>query len=1060
MSRLLPQSRRRKEYLAHRNRLPRFEQLEDRRLLTHTPLAVGGAIHKPWGPELSPALLANGNGGSKDQDYDHRADQASEALIHEHEAPTTRGQNDTQATSQFLHGVGTGPGESRSIDISGILGPQPRTIDPHEDDGSITLANATGLSAGQDGAVLVRGSIGDGPHGSSGTGTGDYDFYHLEMTAGQVLTIDIAAAVLGSTLNTAVGIYDSAGNLLSANDHKSAWSWTSDSLLRYVTPAAGDYSVVVFGSLPIVTFDDLDPQLVLPWYSGFQADPFNAASGVGVQTEGAYELTLAVQTPDSVASTGEDDGAIPLANPTGLVGGSQGEVLFTGEIGDGPYGSSGAGSGDFDFYRLEAVADQRLSVDVDTPIPFFDPWSNHPLLLADLDPMVGIYDSAGNLLVRNDDDWSTWDARLDFIAPATGDYYVAVGSTTYPIPFQFPADPFDPSSGPGVVSEGFYSLTIALDDPVDVDYYSLDLAAGDVIDISVNGAGRRSELFAPDGTLAIASRVDSDTVDYVLPPPLFSDAEVKSIYQITTAGRYAVAISDGVGAYEASVRLMRPALEEQPVYSHQVVFVDFDGAVFDAEATFVNSGAKTEAFFAPLSAFLERWGLTANDESAVIDAILSNLTQSIAQDISGVVGRGNNGDFLISGRAGEFQIEILNSRDHADPFGLYPNVARVIVGGTAEETGLFGLLGIAQHIDVGNLVTNDTAAVLLDALSAPADEFRYSVNAIPLGPNVTIIDAIGTRVGLIVAHELGHNFGNWHVDVYNDQLNVMDKFLRLEFLGTDGVFGTADDVPVLFGMDGYAPWEVFEGVEDTLNTIAFGLSTGTKSGTYFDFVTGTLYVTGNIDNGHKDQLEIKSADSEIKVYVNDELVLTRPAAGVNRVVLNGSSDKDELDASHYNGPVTLYGRGGKDELEGGIGNDILVGGDGDDELDGGAGRDLLIGGDGKDELEGGGGDDLLIAGFTAFDSNAKALDAILAEWTSSRDYFTRVTNLTGEGFGPRANDAYFLLAAGPLATVFDDADRDDLEGGSGRDWFFGRKSKRHQDNFADRWLDEILTPTS
>jgi Ca2+-binding RTX toxin-like protein len=922
------------------------------------------------------------------------------------------------------------------------------------------LANSTGLSAGQDGAVLVRGSIGDGPHGSSGTGTGDYDFYHLEMTAGQVLTIDIAAAVLGSTLNTAVGIYDSAGNLLSANDHKSPWSSTSDSLLQYVTPAAGDYSVVVFGSLPIHTLDDLNLQLVLPWYSGFQADPFNAASGVGVQTEGAYELTLTVQTPDSVASTGEDDGAIPLANPTGLVGGSQGAVLFTGEIGDGPYGSSGAGSGDFDFYRLEAVAGQRLSVDVNTPIPFFDPWSNHPLLLSDLDPMVGIYDSAGNLLVRNDDDWSTWDARVDFIAPATGDYYVAVGSSTYPIPFQFPADPFDPSSGPGVVSEGFYSLTIALDDPVDVDYYSLDLAAGDVINISVNGAGRRSELFAPDGTLAIASRIDSGVLDNnVLPPPLFSDAEVKSIYQITAAGRYAVAISDGVGAYEASVRLLRPALEEQPVYSHQVLFVDFDGAVLDAEVTLGYPGANTEAFFAPLSAFLERWGLTAGDEDAVIDALLGDLTERLAHDVSGVVGRGNNGDFLITGRAGEFQIEILNSRDHADPFGLYPNACRVIVGGTEEETGLFGLLGIAQYIDVGNLVTNDTAVVLLDSLSDPADVYPYSVNALPLGPGVTIIDAIGGWVNTIVAHELGHLFGNFHVDSYNDRFDLMD-YNDFGLLGPDGLFGTADDLPARFGVDNYRPYEVFEGVEDTLNTIAFGLSTGTRSGTYFDFVTGTLYVTGNIDNGHRDELEVKSAGSEIKVYVNDELVLTRPAAGVNRVVLNGSSDKDELDASHYNGPVTLYGRGGKDELAGGRGNDILVGGDGDDELDGSTGRDLLIGGDGKDELEGGGGDDLLIAGFTTFDSNAKALDAIMAEWTSSHNYLTRIANLTGNGAGPRANDAYFLLAAGPLATVFDDADRDDLEGGSGRDWFFGRKSKRHQDNFADRWLDEILTPTS
>ncbi len=54
-------------------------------------------------------------------------------------------------------------------------------------------------------------------------------------------------------------------------------------------------------------------------------------------------------------------------------------------------------------------------------------------------------------------------------------------------------------------------------------------------------------------------------------------------------------------------------------------------------------------------------------------------------------------------------------------------------------------------------------------------------------------------------------------------------------------------------------------------------------------------------------------------------------------------------------------------------------GDGDDRIDGGRGRDLLIGGRGRDYLNGGGHDDILIAGWTDYDTNLSALDAVMAE---------------------------------------------------------------------------------
>jgi ELWxxDGT repeat protein/autotransporter-associated beta strand protein len=160
--------------------------------------------------------------------------------------------------------------------------------------------------------------------------------------------------------------------------------------------------------------------------------------------------------------------------------------------------------------------------------------------------------------------------------------------------------------------------------------------------------------------------------------------------------------------------------------------------------------------------------------------------------------------------------------------------------------------------------------------------------------------------------------------------------------------------------------------------------------------------------------------------------------GDGRDLLVGGRGRDLLDVGS-----------GDDILDGGDGNDILLGGEGGDQLKGGQGGDLLIGGRGGDKLNGGDGGGLLIAGFTAFDADQAALRAVLAEWTSSRDYGPRAANLRGEGSGPRLNGDYFLKTEGPDAAVFDDGDEDKLTGGSGRDWFFAGLSGMKRDKITD-----------
>jgi Ca2+-binding RTX toxin-like protein len=192
----------------------------------------------------------------------------------------------------------------------------------------------------------------------------------------------------------------------------------------------------------------------------------------------------------------------------------------------------------------------------------------------------------------------------------------------------------------------------------------------------------------------------------------------------------------------------------------------------------------------------------------------------------------------------------------------------------------------------------------------------------------------------------------------------------------------------------------------------------------------TLVVQGTPDN---DKIRFNpggGTGSILKVLVNDLAPGTFSPTG--RLIASGGAGDDDIQVA---GGLTLSAW-----LCGGAGNNVLVGGAGDDQLLGGGGQNLLIGGLGADTLNRNGGDDLLIAGTTAFDTNEAALAAVLAEWTSGRDYATRAANLRGTGSGPRANGDFFLKASGPDVTVYNDDAVDVLQEASGTDWFFANQS--------------------
>ncbi|MDG4790953.1 PPC domain-containing protein [Micromonospora sp. WMMD1102] len=517
--------------------------------------------------------------------------------------------------------------------------------------------------------------------------------------------------------------------------------------------------------------------------------PANAQRITGFGTGGKDTPRLRILgslSPERVEATAiapntEDDGAIPLARDTG-VGATEQAVSTSGTVGDGPHGSAGSGSGDFDFYQVTGTAGRTLRVDIDTPTD-------------ELDSVVLLYDAEGELIDLNDDSPEGLDSLLIHQFAADGDYYVAV--VGFP---SIPEDPFDSGSGAGAASEGPYQVTLATAEQ-DTDFFAVRLRPGDVLGASVAGSAAKITVYDSDGREVHGSDQDASGI-YPPNSPLPGGGNAVTEHVADKAGWHYVGVTLGDGMYDITVEAYRSAQKPR-----QTLFLDFDGARINT-AIFGGPGVRT---LSPMRAWLGRWGLTAADEDAVIDGIIAEVEENLRHDM------------VESGLNQRFDIRILNSRDHADPWGQ-ANVSRVIIGGSIEESGV-PTIGIAQYIDPGNFGTEDSALVLLDVLSEPAgDDPSLNTYITPASDKIAFV---GRAVGNVTAHEAGHFFGDWHVDQFNDQPNIMDQggnFPVMFAVGPDGVGGTADDTDVDFGEDVLNPGEGFTGVEDTLSRIVFGVT--------------------------------------------------------------------------------------------------------------------------------------------------------------------------------------------------------------------------------------------
>ncbi|AGA31515.1 beta strand repeat-containing protein [Singulisphaera acidiphila] len=199
-----------------------------------------------------------------------------------------------------------------------------------------------------------------------------------------------------------------------------------------------------------------------------------------------------------------------------------------------------------------------------------------------------------------------------------------------------------------------------------------------------------------------------------------------------------------------------------------------------------------------------------------------------------------------------------------------------------------------------------------------------------------------------------------------------------------------------------------------------------------------VFVIRAVDENHPDNGS---------VYVT-AFGLTRRYDKVKRIVGDGGTGDDVIDAAGVGLQVNFAGGSGNDTLiagtvaatlSGGSGNDTLRGGRGNDYLDGGSGDDELTGGEGDDTLLGGTGNDRIYGDFApdtpeddASDPSHYGNDYIDAGAGNDTVYGGPGADLI---YGGDGNDR--LDGGAGNDTIYGEAGNDTLFGGTGHDFLDG-----------------------
>jgi hypothetical protein len=377
----------------------------------------------------------------------------------------------------------------------------------------------------------------------------------------------------------------------------------------------------------------------------------------------------------------------------------------------------------------------------------------------------------------------------------------------------------------------------------DVDTYAVDLRAGDILDLAVIGAGSNITVLNSDGSIWYGTDVNTVTPgQYPNSSPLMNTGNAVAAQVVPEDGRYYVTLapSNTGGNYTLGMRVYRPVLEQTPIGTQQILYLDFDGGLYPT-TVFESAGLPFGIVrFTGATEALDVLGIldpAPGDDDLLIDYVL----EEVEQQLGSFATLGTNGDYDSTGAPGQYGVTVLNSRDHADPGTDNPLVTRVQIG-TEVGTNFTGLYGISESIDIGNFDPSEIVLVLLEAHLAGAQQF-------PISPTVSLLDAIAQQMASTITHEFGHSIGMRHTDGNNNTGTLTDEGsasldAHAQGIGNDGIFGTVDDEVPGFFDDFFSTAEGdFYGTQQFAAAGSHVLSTGTVG----SVIRGTIYNDANRD---------------------------------------------------------------------------------------------------------------------------------------------------------------------------------------------------------------------
>lgn len=305
------------------------------------------------------------------------------------------------------------------------------------------IRSANPIELDSEAPVTFSGEIGDNTT-SILSPEGDVDLFRVELEKGDILFADINAAIIGSDLDAILSIFDADGNLLVQNDDNSfevdgEVVTEIDPLSQWIAFEDGTFFIGVSSSLN----------------SEYNPNVATSSRDTG-ESSGFYSLELSIDEFEIDELATESNDIIRFANSIELD--RSVPLELSGEIGDNTT-SILSPEDDVDLFAVELEAGDILFADI-----------NSEIIGSNLDAVLSIFDTNGELIVQNEDNSFEVDGEtVTELDPFTqlnvsedGTYYIGVSSSQ-----NLEYDPNIAASSRDMgESTGFYNLVLSFSDDI------------------------------------------------------------------------------------------------------------------------------------------------------------------------------------------------------------------------------------------------------------------------------------------------------------------------------------------------------------------------------------------------------------------------------------------------------------------------------------------------------------------------------------------------------------------------------------------------------------------